>query len=136
MGAFAMIVAFCVACLPAWNGDSGADSHQTSEPAEAVRRLSAEFESAQRSAFEIARNAKTAAERKAADHRDAAGPEHGRLREACSLTIAIEKTVHAHAFGMIAAEPGVYSEDLFKTVDEPDRCQFMRTEPAPQIEKP
>jgi len=41
--------------------------HQTSEPAEAVRRLSAEFESAQRSAFDMARQPKTEAERKAAN---------------------------------------------------------------------
>jgi hypothetical protein len=53
--------------LPAWDSDSGADSHQTSESAEAVRWLSDEFESARRSAFDIAQNAKTAAERKAAD---------------------------------------------------------------------
>jgi len=55
-----------------------------------------------------------AAKREAADDRHAADPEHGGLREGCSLAIAIEKTAHAHAFGMIAAEPGVYSEDLFK----------------------
>jgi hypothetical protein len=67
MGAFAMIVAYCVACLPAWNGGQGADSFQSSEPAEAVRRISVEFESAQRSAFDMAQNAKTSAERKAAD---------------------------------------------------------------------
>ena len=77
-----------------------------------------------------------AAEREAADDRHAAGLEHSGFREARSLAIAIEKTADAHAFGMIAAEPGLDSEDLFKTVDEPDRCQFMRTEPASQREKP
>src|SRR5260370_14123424 len=77
-----------------------------------------------------------AAEREAADDRHAAGPEQSGLREARSLTIAIEKTSDAHAFGMIATETGVDSKDLFKTVDEADRCQFMRIEPASQIEKP
>ncbi len=67
MDALAMIVSFWVSCLPAWNDDLQAASHQTSGSAEAVRRLSAEFESAQRSAFDLARKAKTEAERKEAD---------------------------------------------------------------------
>lgn len=67
MDSFVIVMTFGVACLPAWNDDLRAASHQTSETAEAVRRLSAEFESAQRSAFDLAQKAKTEAERKEAD---------------------------------------------------------------------
>jgi hypothetical protein len=67
MGAFVLIVAFGVTCLPASNVDFGAESHQTSESAEAIRRLLGEFESAQRSALDSVRKARTAAERHAAD---------------------------------------------------------------------
>jgi hypothetical protein len=62
-----MATTFGVACLPPGNGDLQAASHQTSETVEAVRRLTAGFESAQRSAFELADKAKTEAERKEAD---------------------------------------------------------------------
>jgi hypothetical protein len=67
MGAFVLIMAFWVSCLPASNVDLGAESCQTSESAEAIRRLLGEFESAQRSALDSARKARTAAERQAAD---------------------------------------------------------------------
>jgi hypothetical protein len=67
MDSFVIVMTFGVACLTAWNDDLQAASHQTSETAEAVRRLSAEFESAQRSAFDLAHKAKTEAERKEAD---------------------------------------------------------------------
>jgi hypothetical protein len=67
MGAFVLIVAFWVSCLPASNVDLGAESCQTSESAEAIRRLLGEFESAQRSALDSARKSRTAAERQAAD---------------------------------------------------------------------
>jgi hypothetical protein len=67
MDSFAIVMTFGVACLPAWNDDLQAASHQTSEAAEAVRRLSAEFESAQRSVFKLAHKAKTETERKEAD---------------------------------------------------------------------
>ena len=53
--------------MPAWNDDLQAASHQASGSAQAVRQLSAEFQSAQRSAFDLARKAKTEAERKEAD---------------------------------------------------------------------
>jgi len=66
MNAFVSIVAFWVSCLPVSSIDLPVDSHQTSESAEAVRRLSAEFESAQRSGSEIERKSKTEAERTAA----------------------------------------------------------------------
>ena len=66
MDAFVMVAAFWVSCSPAWHGALGADSRQTSEAAEAVRRLSAEFETTQRSALDLAAKAKTEAERKAA----------------------------------------------------------------------
>jgi hypothetical protein len=67
MGAFVLILALWVSCLPASNVDLGAESCQTSESAEAIRRLLGEFESAQRSALDSARKARTAAERQAAD---------------------------------------------------------------------
>jgi hypothetical protein len=67
MDSFVIVMTVGVACLPAWNDDLRAASHQSSEPAEALRRLSAEFESAQRSAFDLANKAKTEAERKEAD---------------------------------------------------------------------
>jgi hypothetical protein len=67
MDAFVIILAFGVSCLPVNGGALSADSHPISEPAEAVRHLSAEFESAQRSAFDIAGKAKTDAEREAAN---------------------------------------------------------------------
>jgi hypothetical protein len=67
MHAFMIPVAFWLSWLPAWSGDLRADCHQTSESAEAVRRLSAEFESARRSAFDLEREAKTEAEREAAN---------------------------------------------------------------------
>jgi hypothetical protein len=65
MNAF-VIMTLWVACLPACDENVRTASRETSETAEAVRRLSAEFESVQRSAFDIARKAKTEAERKAA----------------------------------------------------------------------
>ena len=52
------------------------------------------------------------------------------------MAIAVEVPCDAHAFGMIATETGIDSENLFKTVDEPDRCQFMRAEPGTKEEKP
>jgi hypothetical protein len=67
MDSFVIVMTCGVACLPAWNDDLRAASRQTSETAGAVRRLSAEFESAQRSAFDLAHKAKTEAERKEAD---------------------------------------------------------------------
>jgi hypothetical protein len=66
MDSLVIILTFWIAWSPAWNDDLRAASHQNSETAEAVRRLEAEFESAQRSAFDIARNAKTETEKKAA----------------------------------------------------------------------
>jgi hypothetical protein len=66
MDSLVMILTFWIAWSPAWNDDLRAAFHQTSETAEAVRRLEAEFESAQRSAFDIASKAKTEAEKKAA----------------------------------------------------------------------
>jgi hypothetical protein len=66
MDAFMIIAASCAPCLPVWSGDLRADSDQTSKSAAAVRRLSAEFESAQRSALEIERTVKTEKERNAA----------------------------------------------------------------------
>jgi hypothetical protein len=67
MGSFVIAMTLGVACLPAWNDDLRAGSHQISETAEAFRRLSAEFESAQRFAIALANKAKTEAERKKAD---------------------------------------------------------------------
>lgn len=67
MDSFVMVMTFGVACVPAWNDELRAASLQTGETAEAVRRLSAEFESAQRSAFDLADKATTEAERKEAD---------------------------------------------------------------------
>lgn len=66
MDSLVIVLTFWIAWSPAWNDDLRTASHQTSETAEAVRRLEAEFESAQRSAFDIARKAKTDAEKKAA----------------------------------------------------------------------
>ena len=66
MDSLVKILTFWIAWSPAWSDDLRTASDQTSETAEAVRRLEAEFESAQRSTFDIDRKAKTEAERKAA----------------------------------------------------------------------
>ncbi len=66
MDSLVIVLTFWIAWSPAWNDDLRAASHQTSETAEAVRRLEAEFESAQQSACDIARKAKTEAQKQAA----------------------------------------------------------------------
>jgi negative regulator of replication initiation len=93
MGALVMIVAFWMSCLPVWNGDLQAVSHQTSGSAEVVRRLLVEFESAQRSAFDLARKAKTEAERKEADR---AMPDRRKFAQRF-LLLASETTDEANA---------------------------------------
>ena len=57
------------------------------------------------------------------------------LREARSLTIALEETAEAHALGMIAMETGMDSVDPLKCVGGPRRRQCVWSEPTAQIEK-
>jgi hypothetical protein len=67
MEAVMTIVVVCLTVLPAGVVDPPASLDRTREPGEAVRRLSAEFDSAQRAAFEEVRLAKTETERSAAN---------------------------------------------------------------------
>jgi hypothetical protein len=65
---FFSILALCASHLPVCSGALQADAQQRSTSADAVRRLSAEFDLAERSAFDVAGQAKTEAERNAASH--------------------------------------------------------------------
>ncbi len=69
-----------------------------------------------------------AGQREAADDTHAASSEDSGLREARSLTVALEKTADAHALGMIAAETRIDSVDLLKCVGEPRRRQRIWSE--------
>jgi hypothetical protein len=67
MKALVIGLALWTSCLPTPNGLARNESDQSPQPAAAVRRLVAEFESAQKTALETARTATTAEERKQAD---------------------------------------------------------------------
>ncbi len=67
MDDFVILVACWASFSPLWSSDSPVGPRQISDTVEAIRRLSADFESAQRSAFDMAREAKTEAERRAAN---------------------------------------------------------------------
>src|SRR5271154_6439374 len=76
-----------------------------------------------------------AAKREPPAHGHAPRSEDDGLREPRSLTVALEITADADAFGMIAAETGIDSVGPLKRVDEPRGRQRVWTEPAAQIEK-
>jgi hypothetical protein len=125
MDALVMIAAFWVSCLPVWAVDFGACSDQTSESAEAVRRLAAEFESAQRSAFDIALNAKTEAERKAADRAMADRRRYAqRFLELVSATTdeaaAVDALVWVVRYGFRTPE----SDEAVQKIAE-ENCAFL-----------
>ena len=83
MGRFVTIVVACAACVAGLTADILADAPKSADQAEALRRLSTEYEVTQQSALENASNAKTDAERDAA--RLAMPDKRGYLRRILDL---------------------------------------------------